>query len=71
MAKLVKGKTLIIIAHRLSTIADSDKIFVIKDGAVDSAGTHEELLAKNGLYKEMWQAHISVKDNATGGEADV
>lgn len=71
VAKLVKGKTLIIIAHRLSTIADSDKIFVIKDGAVDSEGTHEELLAKNGLYKEMWQAHISVKDNATGGEADV
>ncbi len=62
VAKLVKDKTLIVIAHRLSTIADSDKIFVIKDGAVDSEGTHEELLAMNGLYKEMWQAHMSVKD---------
>lgn len=72
VAKLVQGKTLIVIAHRLSTIADSDKIFVIKDGMVDSQGTHEELLLKNGLYKEMWQAHISVKDGVsnTGGEAD-
>lgn len=71
VAKLVQGKTLIIIAHRLSTIADSDKIVVIKDGTVDSQGTHEELLNMNGLYKEMWQAHMSVKDNITGGEADV
>ncbi len=68
VAKLVQGKTLIVIAHRLSTIADSDKIFVIKDGVVDSQGDHEELLAINGLYKEMWQAHMSVKD---GGEAHV
>lgn len=65
VAKLVKGKTLIVIAHRLSTIADSDKIFVIKDGAVDSEGIHEDLLAKNGLYKEMWKAHMSVKDSMT------
>lgn len=71
VAKLVKGKTLIVIAHRLSTIADSDKIIVIKDGAVNSEGTHEELLAENGLYKEMWQAHMSVKDQMAGGEAYV
>lgn len=67
VAKLVKGKTLIVIAHRLSTIADSDKIFVIKDGLVDSEGTHEKLLEKGGLYKEMWQAHMSVKDTMNGG----
>lgn len=67
VAKLVKGKTLIVIAHRLSTITDSDKIFVVKDGTIDSQGTHEELLALGGLYKEMWEAHISVKDAAEGG----
>lgn len=67
MAKLVKGKTLIVIAHRLSTIMNSDKIFVVKDGTIDSQGTHEELLALGGLYKEMWEAHISVKDTAEGG----
>lgn len=67
VAKLVKGKTLLVIAHRLSTISDSDQIFVVKDGTIDSQGTHEELLALGGLYKEMWEAHISVKDAAEGG----
>lgn len=67
MAKLVKGKTLIVIAHRLSTIMNSDQIFVVKDGNIDSQGTHQELLALDGLYKEMWEAHISVKDAAEGG----
>ncbi|MCM1284046.1 MAG: ABC transporter ATP-binding protein/permease [Muribaculaceae bacterium] len=62
VAKLVKGKTLIVIAHRLSTIVDSDRIFVIKDGKLDASGTHGELLAENRLYKDMWEAHISVKD---------
>lgn len=71
VARLVQGKTLIVIAHRLSTIADSDNIIVVKDGNIDSQGTHEELLAKNGLYKEMWQAHMSVKDVATGGAVNV
>lgn len=64
VAKLVKGKTLIVIAHRLSTIANSDCIFVIKDGKLDAQGTHGELLVQNGLYKDMWEAHISVKDRA-------
>ena len=71
MASLVKGKTLIVIAHRLSTIADSDNIVVVKDGLINSQGTHEELLAMNGLYKEMWQAHMSVKDTMAGGEVYV
>ena len=62
VARLVKGKTLIVIAHRLSTVADADKIVVIKDGQIDSEGTHEELLKKGGLYKDMWEAHISAKD---------
>ncbi len=62
VAQLVKGKTLIVIAHRLSTVKDADKLFVIKDGVIDSEGTHEELLAKNGLYKKMWEAHIESKD---------
>jgi ATP-binding cassette subfamily B protein len=62
VARLVKGKTLIVIAHRLSTIRDADMIYVIKDGAIDSCGTHEQLLKKSGLYKSMWEAHVSAKD---------
>lgn len=62
VSKLVAGKTLIIIAHRLSTITDSDNIVVMQDGQISSMGTHEELLKKSALYKEMWQAHIGAKD---------
>ena len=62
VAKLVAGKTLIVIAHRLSTVKDADKLYVIKDGAIDASGTHEELLARGGLYKAMWEAHIDARD---------
>lgn len=62
VSKLVAGKTLIIIAHRLSTITDSDQIVVMKDGVISNIGTHDELLKKSPLYKEMWQAHIGAKD---------
>lgn len=62
VAKLVAGKTLVVIAHRLSTVKDADRIYVIKDGLIDSSGTHEELLSANGLYSKMWEAHISAKD---------
>ncbi len=62
VAQLVKGKTLIVIAHRLSTVKDADKLYVIKDGLIDSCGTHEELLAQKGLYANMWEAHIESKD---------
>ena len=71
VAKLVKGKTLIVIAHRLSTIVDSDRIFVIENGVVQASGTHMQLLATSPLYEKMWNAHISVKDTAVGGEANV
>ena len=64
VARLVAGKTLIVIAHRLSTIADVDQIIVINDGRIEDKGTHEELLSRGGLYKTMWEAHISVKDVA-------
>ncbi|ADK82583.1 ABC transporter ATP-binding protein [Sediminispirochaeta smaragdinae] len=63
IAKLVEGKTLIVIAHRLSTITDSDQIIVIDRGRVADWGRHEELLASSPLYRSMWQAHISAKDN--------
>ena len=63
VSKLTAGKTLIVIAHRLSTVVDADKIYVIKDGQIDDAGTHEELLNHHGLYEKMWNAHMEVKDD--------
>ncbi|KAJ49803.1 ATP-binding cassette subfamily B protein [Clostridium tetanomorphum] len=62
IAKLIQGKTLLMIAHRLSTIVDVDCIFVIKDGEINSMGTHEELLNSSLLYSTMWRAHIDAKD---------
>ncbi len=65
VAKLIKGRTLIVIAHRLSTITDADKIFVIKDGNVEAVGTQDELLNSCDLYKKMWEAHSLAKDEDT------
>ena len=62
VARLVKGKTVIVIAHRLSTITDADQIFLIEDGRVAASGTHAQLLKQNELYQEMWKAHIGAKD---------
>jgi len=53
LEKLMKGKTVIAIAHRLSTIRDADQIAVIKGGVVAESGTHDELMARNGLYAEL------------------
>ena len=63
VAKLVKGKTLIVIAHRLSTITSADQIIVIKDGNVEATGTQGQLLQSSQLYRDMWEAHISAKDS--------
>ncbi len=62
VAKLVKGRTLIVIAHRLSTITGADKIFVIKDGEVAASGRQEELLENCELYRKMWEAHSMARD---------
>lgn len=61
IARLTKGKTLLVIAHRLSTIKDADNIVLLKNGTVECSGTHSELLEKSVLYYDMWQAHIGAK----------
>ena len=63
LARLVRGKTLLVIAHRLSTIADADQIIVVNQGKIEATGTQAELLASCPLYQAMWEAHISVKDD--------
>ena len=54
LAALTKNKTVIMIAHRLSTVTSADKIIVLDNGKVAESGTHEELVASNGLYSRMW-----------------
>jgi subfamily B ATP-binding cassette protein MsbA len=55
LERLMKGRTVITIAHRLSTIRDADKIVVLKGGVVAEQGTHDELLARNGVYAELYK----------------
>jgi ABC-type multidrug transport system fused ATPase/permease subunit len=54
LERLMKGRTVITIAHRLSTIRNSDKIVVLKGGVVAEEGTHDELIAKGGVYAELY-----------------
>lgn len=68
VAKLTKGKTLLVIAHRLSTITNSDRIFVVEDGNIRASGRHEELLKNDSLYEAMWRSHIAVRDTTKGAD---
>lgn len=62
VARLIKGRTLIVIAHRLSTITDADNIVVVEKGQITAQGKHEELLKSCGLYQKMWAAHNDARD---------
>lgn len=56
---MMEGRTSFIVAHRLSTIREADKILVMKDGNIIEQGSHEELLAKNGFYRELYDSQFS------------
>lgn len=58
MDNLMKGRTSFVIAHRLSTIRDADLILVMKDGDIIEQGNHEELLAKNGFYANLYNSQF-------------
>lgn len=58
-AKLTKGRTSFVIAHRLSTIRNSDLILVMRDGAIVEQGKHEELLAMDGFYAELYNSQFA------------
>jgi ATP-binding cassette subfamily B protein len=58
MDNLMKGRTSFIIAHRLSTIRDADLILVMKEGDIVEQGNHEQLLAQNGFYAELYNSQF-------------
>ena len=58
LERLMKGRTVLTIAHRLSTIRDAHKILVLKDGVVAEEGTHAELVARNGIYAELYRVQV-------------
>ena len=59
IAKLIKGKTVLVIAHRMRTIEAADQIVVLSNGVVAENGTHSELMAKNGLYHKLVELQMN------------
>ena len=62
ISELVKGKTLLVIAHRLNTIREADQILVISDGRISEQGTHDELMAKAGIYQDF----VNIRKKSSG-----
>lgn len=66
----LKGTTKLVIAHRISAVRHADEIIYLKDGAIAERGTHEELLAKKGLYYETYLAQYGVRENTGEDSVD-
>ena len=63
--ELCKGRTTLVVAHRLSTIRNADEIAVVMDGRITERGTHDELIAADGTYKQLYA--LQFRDNDTFG----
>jgi len=55
---IMHGRTTILISHRTSTVRDADQIVVLRDGRIIERGTHDELLARNGYYADLYQKQL-------------
>lgn len=67
MLRLMRSRTCIVIAHRLSTIKNADRIIVLRQGQVVESGTHQELMARGGYYRQLYQAQFEGNDSGQRG----
>ena len=66
---LMKGRTTLVIAHRLSTVRRANKIVVLDAGEIVESGPHEELLAKRGIYRKLYDMQFVDEERTTGALA--
>lgn len=69
LAEAARGRTTIAVAHRLSTISGADRIHVMEDGRIVESGSHDALLAREGLYASMWRRQAETGDGPVPGTA--
>jgi ABC-type multidrug transport system fused ATPase/permease subunit len=65
LERVMQGRTSLVIAHRLSTILAADQILVIDQGQLVQRGTHEDLLAHGGLYRDLYEKQFFVTENCS------
>ncbi|XP_073722339.1 ATP-binding cassette sub-family B member 6 [Misgurnus anguillicaudatus] len=70
LAKVCTNRTSIVVAHRLSTIIGADMILVLSDGQIIERGRHEELLAKGGMYSDMWMKQQQAHDTDSASDSE-
>lgn len=69
ISELTRGKTIITIAHRLATVQNADQILVVSDGRIAKAGTHAELIRRDGLYRRFTQIRQQAEGWHIAGES--
>ncbi|KAK7879929.1 hypothetical protein WMY93_033410 [Mugilogobius chulae] len=70
LAKVCANRTTIVVAHRLSTIIGADQILVVSEGRIAERGRHEELLAKGGMYSDMWLKQQQAQDSDSSSDTE-